>query len=559
MRLKYLSSVLAIMLSTGVVASKFVPIATNAQFRQEVLDAVLALAKRKDASQDLRELMALDKKWANHYQNTHWDIRVRPYYHGRALLPGHAQGGSLAKVLSNATAKTIDQMPADARAALDDVRFKVSFDYYPNKRYAFIQFGPKALELAGGRVAIRDFGPAEVQAQILESADYIRRVMNPNLYGFYKFYNAKTNQHENVLRTIYSASSLYTLMQVSAAFPNMPYDKHVQDIANFILKNQVSAGPNAGAFAYSFNPKTMMPSKRYVVGTASKTIFTLLLLHAKYPKDHRYLSAAQRAGDWLLTRVNAKGEVRPVTVCESLSCVDNSRSSLLYSGQTLSALSRLYAVTGDGRYQATARRIANVFLARSKNEGLILGDGYRPANSISSSWVMMSLLDFAKITDEAPYIRQAEAIGQAIMQRQITNPSDVFNEGRYLDAMTTSGNGWINEVFGVYYEYCQAKHRSHCVQYKNAMLKTTRWLLQNAYTPENSYNIPDPLAAQGGFILSFTKPVVRTDAVCHGVNSLLSMRKIQGNKTFPWFSLPEPPLKELLPQLRAGYPYLPDE
>lgn len=172
---------------------------------------------------------------------------------------------------------------------------------------------------------------------------------------------------------------------------------------------------------------------------------------------------------------------------------------------------------------------------------------------------MMSLLDFAKVSNNDAYLKQAEAIGQAILARQITNPDDAFNEGRYLDAMTTSGNGWINEVFGVYYDYCQAKVRPHCAKYRDAMLKTTRWLLQNAYSPQNSYNVPDPGAAEGGFILSFTRPVVRTDAVCHGVNSLISMMHIAGDKKGVWFSLPAIPLRELLPQLRAGYPYLPDE
>lgn len=559
MHFKYLITLLAIFLSTGASTTGFVPIATNAEFRQEVMDAVLALAKRQDASQDLRELDALDKKWANHYQSTHWDIRVRPYYQGQALAPGHAEGSSLAGVLAKATAETIMQIPAEARTNLDGVRFKVSFDYYPNKRYAFIQFGNKALELTGGRVAVRHYGRAEVQAQVIESADYIKRVMNPDIYGFYKFYNAQKNRREEKLRTIYSASSLFTLMQVNALFPYLGFEPYFRRIGDFILKNQVLFGSNAGAFAYSFDPKTMAPSKRYVVGTASKTIFTLLLLHAQYPQDPRYLNAARRAGDWLLTRVDAEGLVSPVSVCESNPCVENSRPSLLYSGQVLSALSRLYAVTKDSRYSAAARKIADHFLARLQKEGLILGDGYRPANSISSSWVMMSLLDFAKISQETPYIKQAEAIGQAILERQITNPADVFNQGRYLDAMTTSGNGWINEVFGVYYDFCKAKHRPHCANYRNAMLKTTRWLLQNAYTPQNSYNVPDPLAAQGGFILSFTRPVVRTDAVCHGVNSLISMLRIQGYAKSPWFNIPATPLKELLPQLRAGYPYLSDE
>jgi len=45
---------------------------------------------------------------------------------------------------------------------------------------------------------------------------------------------------------------------------------------------------------------------------------------------------------------------------------------------------------------------------------------------------------------------------------------------------------------------------------------------------------------------------VRTDAVCHGINSLISMLRIAEPGEALSLELPERPLAEILPLLRAG-------
>ena len=122
--------------------------------------------------------------------------------------------------------------------------------------------------------------------------------------------------------------------------------------------------------------------------------------------------------------------------------------------------------------------------------------------------------------------------------------------------MTTSGNGWINEVMGVLFNFCQKEQLHNCNQYRNAMVLTSRWLLQNAYTPQNTFNIKNPANAIGGFITNITTETVRTDAVCHGVNSLITLLTIAKQKQEVFVTLPERPLAEILPLLRAGNGFL---
>jgi hypothetical protein len=84
------------------------------------------------------------------------------------------------------------------------------------------------------------------------------------------------------------------------------------------------------------------------------------------------------------------------------------------------------------------------------------------------------------------------------------------------------------------------------------MRRTSRWLIQNAFNATNSYDIANPARAEGGFITNFNTLTVRTDAVCHGLNGLISLLRMEANNDEMLLTLPEEPLREILPLLRAG-------
>lgn len=532
----------------------FVPLVNNQTFRDEIINYVRSIAIQKVNQKPLEQLKTLDATWSNLYQKANWSIAVTLYHAGMRIGEGQAHNVSLAKALEDATEKALEPLPADKLlpSELNNYRFKVIFNYYPARQYAFIEYNASGLELTGSRVAVRKIDKALITQQITHSAHYLLRVMDPKLHGFFKFYDAATDKSQDLLRTIYSSSSLYTLLLLYHQHNDPQLARLFKPIATFILSNQAKDGPNKGGFYYGFNPVTKKKSCLIVVGTTSKTIFTLLELHRFYSNDTEYLTAAKQAGDWLLTRINADGTVRPVASCNSGKWRDSNQQSFLYSGQVLSALSRLYNVTREDKYLDGAHKIAHHFLTEVAQQGVIVGDDYRPANSISTSWVMMSLIDIAKVDSNPRYRATIEQLASAILARQITDKADIYSNGRYLDAMTASGNGWINEVMGVLYSFCTSAHMNDCQRYRAAMLITSRWLLQNAYSKANTYNVKNPSRAIGGFMTNFTTQSVRTDAVCHGVNSLIMLAAMIGDDNQVLLNLPERPLVEILPLLRAG-------
>jgi len=529
-----------------------VPAATrdNQDFRKEVIAFVrAAVTTPTDTKAFLQPLQRLDRKWDNAYQRSDWQVQITAYLAGRVCSTSAASGRYLPETLLAASRQL--WRPTCMAKALANARLQVTFSYYPSRVYSFIESDHEGLELTGSRVAVRLVTTQRLVTQILRSKAYLQRVMHPSQYGFYKFYYADKDKAQTTLRTIYSSSSLYTLLKLNAWRPDPAIASVVEPIASFILSNQSHKSPVSGAFDYSVNAKTGKHADKYVVGTTSKTIFTLLALHQTYPSHPIYLKAAKAGGQWLVSMVKPDGRVMSSVTCKDAHCTMLSSQSLLYSGQVLSALSRLYQETKQVTYDKAATRIAQHFLKRMETEGLILGDDYRPANSISSSWVLLSLLDYARAHPQGVSISRLQALADTLIARQIRDPADIFSDGRYRDAMTASGNGWLNEVMGEMHRFCVEKHLSHCQRYQDAMVHTSRWLLQNAYTPENTYNVQNPAHAIGGFITNFNTHSVRTDAVCHGVNSLLRLLTMVPPDA-KLLTIPERPLDEVLPLLRAG-------
>lgn len=524
----------------------FAPEISNQDFREEIVSFVEHQAQNKQPIQN-QELNNLDKKYNNHYQKSDWTVAITCYDKGKIAGQGAFNSPSLVAALYQATEQTLHD-----KAITPSCRFKIDFLYYPDHHFAFISNGHRGLELTGNRIAIRKMTSENLKNQIKNSTSYLLGVMNPTFHGFYKFYDAGLDVPEKFLRTIYSSSSLYTLININQINPQPQLESLFKPIADFILARQLTTGPNKGAFYYGMDPATRKNSSDIVVGTASKTIFTLLKLNDLYPNSPQYLHSAKMAGNWLASQVLPDGKVIAKQSLKQGAWKKNTKQSVLYSGQVLSALSRLYAVTNDQLYKDKAKLIADNFVHQVQTNGPLIGDDYRPANSISSSWVMMSLLDYAKIDSTPLYSDIIQQVARKISERQLTNPNDIYYLGRYLDAMTTSGNGWINEVFGEYYPWCKKMQFKDCEQYKKAMILTSRWLLQNAYTQENTYNVKNPAQAIGGFIMNYNSQRVRTDAVCHGVNSLISLLNMMDIHQNVLLDIPEQSIEQLFPLLRAG-------
>ncbi len=469
-------------------------------------------------------------------------VTVSMYYEGAVVGQGTSADTELCVALRAATRRALAASGPE-RSHVAQARFVVELT---DQQYALVEHDGKGVELASGLVPVRVLDKAMLRRRIDEGTAYLLRVMDPELGGVHKYYHAPSDTFEDRLHTIYTASTLYTLLAVHAHDGDERLRQPIERAAGFLLSMQRIAPdqPGHGAFHYSLDLGPQEREPRFVVGTTAKSIFTLIALYAD-TGDPAYLDAARLAADWLLTMQGADGRVTSeLRLDPGGTETVTTKESLLYTGQTLSALSRLYEVTADERYLDAASRTAGRLTAKVEREGCYLGDDYRPPNPISSSWLILSLFDYARASGDSTIRETVFDCADELLELQIDDPDDVYRHGRWHGSLSSSGNGWLAEVLSELYLDCPNSDPDGCARFHDPVVRLFRLLMQYTYSPENSFVVKDPEMARGGVFWNTHDRYVRTDSVCHAMNAYVFMVDHLADGVL--VELPEPPLAERL-------------
>ena len=456
---------------------------------------------------------------------------------GEAATTTSPSPDGLCLALKDATRRALAS--AGAPSAIDDARFVVEL---PEQGAFVLEYDGKGLELSHGLVPVRVLDRALMAAQIDAADRYLTRVLDPERGGAHKYYHPSTDRFEDVLHTVYSASTALTFLKLYDHAGDVRDLERAKRATRFVLSMQNRDGPaeTRGAFFYSFDTDAAQHDDLLLAGTTSKSIFTLLALHER-TKDEGLLDAAVMAADWLTTMQRPDGSVRSsLRVGAGGALTPSRKESLLYTGQVLSALSRVYRVTGDPKYLDAAARTALYLGEKVARQGCYLGDDYRSPNPISSSWVVMSLLDFDRATQDGRFEGTVFRCADELLRRQERRTEDPYRNGRYRGALSSSGNGWIAEVMSEVYLHCRRKGGAGCDRYKDSVVAAARVLVQYTYSLANSFMVKNPEAATGGVFWSSADRWVRTDAVCHATNAYLGVVDDLGEGLL--LSLPELPI-----------------
>lgn len=465
-------------------------------------------------------------------------VTVSAYRQGEQVGRGEASDAGLCAALKGATRRAVAAAGGE-REALAGARLVIDL---PDHDESLVDFQGKGIELTHGLVPVRFLDKAHIRKRIDESKAYLMRVIDGDRKGVHKYYHADKDRFEPQLHTIYTASTALTLLKLRAYNGDARLLGQATGLAEFMLSMQShdERDHTAGGFFYSFDLERKQPERKLVVGTASKTIFTLLELNAA-TKEKKYLDAARLAAGWLISMQRPDGSVRSyLNQGEGDRWMVQKKESMLYTGQLLSALSRTYRATHDTKYLDAAGKTADYLMNRVSAKGCYVGDDYRKANPISSSWVILSLLDFAKATADVRFEQTVFRCAGELLKRQWKNPEDAYRHGRWQGSLSSSGSGWLAEVLSEVYLRCHEKGMSDCDRYKNAVVATLRQISQDTYTPENAFVTSNPEASYGGVFWSVRERYVRTDSVCHATNAYLNIIDHLGDG--PLLELPERPL-----------------
>jgi hypothetical protein len=506
-----------------------------------------------------------------------WELDITIYHQGEIKGVGGSKGEDeiLPLTLEEATRNALEEaQPEFTKEDLEEVRFLITFYYPPHfftqvdnlvqliprfeydysrsfchddLPFSFIEYSGEGKELIEGLVIIRSLDKELMLQKIEQGKEFLFRAMHEEEYGFYKRYDTLNDDFGDRLHTVYSASIIYTLLKIYDFDQDERILEGIPKWGDFLLSMQSKDEETYGAFHYSYYPESRTKQLRFPVGTTALSIFTLLDLYQR-TDDSRYLEAAKLGGDWLTTMQKPDGTMYAHKVRYGR-WKYGEKESILYNGQVLSALSRLYRITGEKRYYDTAERIAQHFSARVEDEGCYLGDDYRWKNPISSAWIVMSLLDFYQINQDDYYKDMILKCGGELLERQANDVNHPLYHGSWHRAYSTSGNGWLAEVMMEMYRFCQEQNMEGCDKYKEAIIGVIRWVIQNTYSEENTFFLKEPPKAIGGIFWNYEDRDVRTDSLCHALNAYAGMMDEWEDGTL--LSLPEKPIGVTLSQLRG--------
>jgi len=477
-----------------------------------------------------------------------WNVSVTIYHQGEIKGIGMGDSSVLFLALNDAVKIALDDKRYDIdKESLEDVRFLIRF-FYPPDQFSFIEHSGQGKELIGDLTVVRDLDKEFILQSIEQGKEFLYRMMHEDEHGFYKKYDVLNDSFENRLYTVYSASIIYTFLYVYDLTGDKEILEQVPVFTDFLLsmQNTDESDEKYGAFHYSYFLNTEEKEPRFVVGTSALSIFTLLRMY-DLTGDAKYLQSAELAGNWLTIMQNPNGSMKPYIEYSGGKWVTGVKESLLYNGQVLSALSKLYLATGEEKYYNTAQGIAQRFAEKYEAaKGYIEGD-YRTKNPISNSWVVMSYMDFYKTNKDDYYRDIIFELSSKILTNQKNDKSDLKHYGGWKGAYSSSGTGWITEVMAETYLFCKEQGREDCEKYKDAVVKAIRWLLQSTYSEENSFILKNPERANGGVFWNASQRYVRTDSVCHVLNGyILIMDELEEGLLL---SVPEIPFDVILEKL----------
>jgi hypothetical protein len=581
-KLRYILAI-AVPLLVAIIASILIPLAlfTNQQdgtgffrdgdqFRNVCVQFVRTVAEDHLGGQPTQYPVALETKG-------NWELDIAIYDQGDIIGTGSIKGENemLSSTLEEATVSALEgAQPKLREEDLEDTRFLVTFYYPPtfftqvdnllqliprfenyysypffldDRSFSFIEYQGEGKEVMEGLVIIRSLDKQLMLQEIEQGKEFLFRAMDEDEHGFYKRYDTESDYFGSRLYTVYSASIIYTLLKVYDFDHDEQILESIPEWGDFLLSMQSKDEETYGAFHYSYYPSSGTKEESFPVGTTALSIFTLLDLYDR-TGNSTYLESAKLGGDWLTTMQRPDGVMYAHKNRSGDQWVYGDQESLLYNGQVLSALSRLYIATGETRYYDTAERIAHHFTTRVEEEGCFLGDDYRWPNPISSAWVAMSLLDFYKINKEDYYKDIILKCSGELLERQANLSNPVYS-GSWYRAYSTSGNGWLAEVMMTMYRFCQEQNVDGCDRYKEAIIRVIRWIVQNTYSKENTFFLREPEKAIGGIFWNYENRYVRTDSLCHALNAYVGMMNDWGDGTL--LSLPEQPIGVILSRLRG--------
>lgn len=226
-------------------------------------------------------------------------------------------------------------------------------------------------------------------------------------------------------------------------------------------------------------------------------------------------------GEFILAQQRDDGSFQTFLQDESTDVDD-----MFYSGEALTALARLSAVSADPRYDAALEKGFIHYREKIQND---FWPQYAP-------WHIQAYSIYFEEKKNDDYARYVYWLAEGLIQTMLEDdpharPDEVgrFFNPKYRDWGPPHSSSTGIYLEGLAYAYRLAKERGdtrEMERYEDAIRQGTRALLQVQWTPESAYYVEEPSRVVGHFKVSVTNSIGRIDQLGHAANALVMVQNV---------------------------------
>ncbi|MBN2381974.1 hypothetical protein JXQ70_03740 [bacterium] len=370
--------------------------------------------------------------------------------------------------------------------------------------YVYLPGASALVALERGEPPPPELNQANIRAAIIEAADYLVRQTAPSGKFVYEYdpIDQSNSSHYNALR---HAGTTFALFQVYGLTSDSKYLEAGDRALNYL--DRLTTIKDGFRFIIENNYAKLGGAALAVLAMVERE--THVRDGRDLPKIHafaRFIERSQRDdGDFI--RFDPYNPTRKAEL----------EKSIYYPGEATFALTRLAGLTGEQHWLDAALKGARALSRRWSFLGI---DWFVPFDA----WLLYALSELFEQTRQPWLYDYASTIARRMVLYQFgpgANRNPDFCGGAFDPVFPQSTpTGARAEGLGA---FCtMLSHTGHLSDfYRTALMNSGRFQLRQAFRPDNSYYLPCPEKARGGFRKSIVEPQLRIDYTQHNISSLL--------------------------------------
>jgi hypothetical protein len=456
---------------------------------------------------------------------------LAPWYLGLVLDPGRdglcaASGGRTRWFLPSWSVER-ERPPASAARSLVRELARASSGRTRLSRFRSTSFVDSPAKPDGAQTIVRGnvlpagFGARELRSALVEAGRYMARMVQSD--GTYCYeYSPTTDECLPGYNLLRHAGTTYSLYQVARATRESQLFQPAERATRWLRRQvrQVDGDPSR-AF--------LLEGDKAKLGAAGLALIAMVE-REKALSDGRDSALMKRLVNFIISQQRPDGSFDSYFGWNPRVEVPT-RMSIYYPGEAILALIRHYGIEHDPRALGSARRGADYLVHRRwRWAGVEL---YVPPDA----WLAQALSELDAIEPE-DWLRDyayeiAEVTEQAMLRGDEGTPADLAGApGNGVDLPNVTAAGARTE--GLSATWIMARRRGELRRARRLgalALVAARFQLSQQFRPENSYYLPSPDDALGGFRASPDNNAIRIDTVQHNVSGLLTILEVLEQKT----------------------------